>query len=175
MMALAAGVVVPNVLRWYWWRINGISYAFGTFAGLVLSLVDLFWPAMPDYVVFPTICTASLVTSIVASVLTKPVAPEVLGRFYESVRPFGFWRPVRAVVNLSMDQQAEKSESLRLTVLNTVLGMVAIAGLYLFPMYLVGHWYAKSILWLTLASVAIVALRFTWYNSLPAPEREEPV
>ena len=175
MMALAAGVVVPNVLRWYWWRINGIGYAFGTFAGLVLSLVDLFRPGMPDYVVFPTICTASLVTSILASLLTKPVAPEILGRFYESVRPFGFWRPVRDAANLSVDQQVEKSESLRLTVLNTVLGMVAIAGLYLFPMYLVGHWYAKSILWLTLASVAIVVLRFTWYNSLPAPEREEPV
>ena len=45
----------------------------------------------------------------------------------------------------------------------------------MFPMYLVGHWYAKSVFWLALALVAIVALRFTWYNSLPETEREEPV
>jgi len=174
MMALSAGVVVPNVLRWYWWRMNGIGYAFGTFAGLILSLVALFRPGMPDYVVFPTICIASLVISILASVLTKPVDPEVLARFYESVRPFGFWAPVRDAADLSADRANAGSESLRRTTLNVVLGMIAIAGLYLFPMYLVGHWYVKSILWLALASVAIVALRFTWYDSLPEPQREEP-
>ena len=152
---------------------NGIGYALGTFAGLLLSLVALFWPGLPDYVVFPTICIASLVVSIVASLLTKPVAPEILTQFYESVRPFGFCRPIREAADLSMDQQAEKSESLRVTALNTILGMVAIAGLYLFPMYLVGHWYAKSALWLGLATAAIIALRFTWYNSLPEPARGE--
>ena len=31
---LGAGVVVPNVLRWYWWRMNGWGYAAGTLAGL---------------------------------------------------------------------------------------------------------------------------------------------
>ncbi|GAF90180.1 unnamed protein product, partial [marine sediment metagenome] len=39
MMALGAGVVIPNVLRWYWWRMNGWGYAFGTFGGILLSLV----------------------------------------------------------------------------------------------------------------------------------------
>lgn len=175
MMALSAGVVVPNVLRWYWWRMNGLGYAFGTFAGLVLSLVALFRPGMPNYIVFPTICTASLVISILASVLTKPVAPQILTQFYLSVRPFGFWGPIRDAADLSADQRSAESESLRQTILNVVLGMVAIAGLYLFPMYLVGHWYAKSIFWLVLASAAIVTLRFTWYNSLPESEPAERV
>jgi len=154
---------------------NGLGYAFGTFAGLVLSLVALFRPGMPNYIVFPTICTASLVISILASVLTKPVAPQILTQFYLSVRPFGFWGPIRDAADLSADQRSAESESLRQTILNVVLGMVAIAGLYLFPMYLVGHWYAKSIFWLVLASAAIVTLRFTWYNSLPEPERGERV
>ena len=174
MMALSAGVVVPNVLRWYWWRMNGTGYAFGTFAGLVLSLVALFRPDLPDYVVFPTICTASLVMSIVISLVTKPVAPETLAKFYESIRPFGFWRPVREAANLSTNQPTPRSESLGTTALNTVLGMVAIAGLYLFPMYLVGHWYAKSALWLALATTAIIILRFTWYSSLPQSQQGEP-
>jgi hypothetical protein len=47
--------------------------------------------------------------------------------------------------------------------------MLAITGLYLFPMYLVGHWYLYSALWLALAIAVVVALKYTWYQFLPAP------
>ena len=39
MMALGAGVVVPNVLRWYWWRLNGAGFAIGTLIGLLSGYV----------------------------------------------------------------------------------------------------------------------------------------
>jgi hypothetical protein len=45
--------------------------------------------------------------------------------------------------------------------------MVAIASLYLFPMYLVGHWYRSSSLCLGIGLVAVFILRFTWYRNLP--------
>ena len=35
---LAAGILPPNVLRWYWWRLNGQGYAAGVFGGMALSL-----------------------------------------------------------------------------------------------------------------------------------------
>jgi len=171
MMALAAGVVVPNVLRWYWWRINGIGYAAGTFAGIALSLVSLFRPGTPDYVIFPTICIASLIFSVAGSMLTKPVSMDVLKQFYESVQPFGAWGPVKAAVGMSPGQRVPRSERFGLTALNTILGMVAVSGLYLFPMYLVGHWYNQAVLWLVLALAAIVTLRFTWYNYLPESDQ----
>ncbi|MBU1069255.1 4Fe-4S binding protein, partial [Myxococcota bacterium] len=41
MMSVGAAVVVPNVLRWYWWRLNGTGYAVGTLVGIVASLVLL--------------------------------------------------------------------------------------------------------------------------------------
>jgi hypothetical protein len=47
--------------------------------------------------------------------------------------------------------------------------MLAITGLYLFPMYLVGHWYLYSAFWFALAIAAVVALKYTWYRFLPAP------
>ncbi len=167
MMALSAGVVVPNVLRWYWWRMNGIGYAVGILAGIVLSLFALFRPDIPIYVIFPSICLSSLVGCIVASFASKPVAWETLVSFYESVRPFGFWGPVRIRISLSPELLRDKSESLPLAVVNVLLGMVAITGLYLFPMYLVGHWYAKSFAWLAVALAAIITLGFTWYRTLP--------
>jgi SSS family solute:Na+ symporter len=169
MMALSAGVVVPNVLRWYWWRMNGVGYATGVLAGILLALFALFRPDTPVYVVFPLICLASLVACVGASLATRPVAGEILIGFYESVRPFGLWGPVREHICAPPEERQARSESPGLGVLNVLVGMVAITGMYLFPMYLVGHWYARSFLWLALASAAIVTLRFTWYNNLPDP------
>ena len=166
MMALGAGVVMPNVLRWYWWRMNGWGYAFGTLAGVLLSVVVLFLPDAPVYYVFPAICLASLLASIVTSVATQPVGRDILVSFYRSVRPFGLWQPIREQAGLSADELSSKAESASLAVLNVILGMVAISSLYLFPMYLVGHWYLYSMVWLGLAIAAIIALKYTWYRNI---------
>ncbi|MBA7621575.1 hypothetical protein ES703_28939 [subsurface metagenome] len=172
MMALGAGVVVPNVLRWYWWRMNGWGYAFGTLGGILLSLVALFFPDVPVYYVFPLICIASLLASVVVSLATRPVDRDILVRFYRTVRPFGLWKLIRQESRLSVDELSKKSEDVSLTILNVVLAMLAISGLYLFPMYLVGHRYVASMIWLGLAIAAVVALRYTWYKYLPKPGPE---
>ncbi len=172
MMALGGGVVVPNVLRWYWWRMNGWGYALGTLGGIVLSLVVLFFPDAPVYYVFPSICLASLFVSVVVSFLTKPVEIEVLVSFYRTVRPFGLWKPVATEAAIPPKEKSASSESMSRTILNVLLGMLAICGLYLFPMYLVGHWYVESVMWLLIAMIAILALRFTWYRFLPEPDTD---
>jgi hypothetical protein len=187
MMELGAAMAIPNVLRWYWWRINGWGYSVGTFVGIILSLIILFFPDAPVYYVFPLICMTSLLASIAVSLATQPVDRDILVRFYRSVRPFGLWKPVREEAQLSQrtlgttaeelssakgHPSREKSENVLLTILNVVLAMLAITGLYLFPMYLVGHWYAASMFWLGLAIAAVVALRYTWYKHLPEPGPE---
>ena len=166
-MALGAGVVIPNVLRWYWWRMNGWGYSMGTFVGILLSLAALFFPDLPVYYVFPLICSASLIVSIAVSLATRSVDHNILVSFYTSVRPFGAWKHIRKESGLSTEELAGKSESVSLTIINIILAMLAICGLYLFPMYLVGHWYGSSMIWLGLAVAAIVTLRYTWYNNLP--------
>jgi len=173
MMALGAGVVIPNVLRWYWWRMNGWGYSLGTLGGILLSLAALFAPKLPVYYVFPLICGASLAASIAASLLTQPVEWEVLTGFYRSVRPFGLWGPVRGQSGLSQEELTLKRESVGPAIINVLLSMAAICGLYLFPMYLVGHWYGKSIFWLAVAIAAIVLLRYTWHRNLPRPDVAE--
>jgi solute:Na+ symporter, SSS family len=167
MMALGAGVLMPNVLRWYWWRMNGWGYSFGTLGGIILSLVALFYPEAPMYYVFPLICTASLATSIAVSLGTRPNDRGTLVAFYRSVRPFGFWKPIRIESGLPEQELSARSESLSLAVVNVLLGMVLISGLYLSPMYLVGHWYSLSLLWFSLGLAATVCLGFTWYRYLP--------
>jgi Na+/proline symporter len=169
MMALGAGVVVPNMLRWYWWRMNGWGYAFGTLGGILFSLVALFFPEAPAYYTFPLICAASLIASIAVSFATKSTDSEILAAFYKTVLTVGFWKPIATKVGLLKKDFSSKSESMSLTIVNVLLAMLAITGLYLFPMYFVGHWYLYSLIWLGLAIVAAFGLKYTWYRYLPPP------
>lgn len=174
MMALGAGVVVPNVLRWYWWRLNGWGYSAGTLGGMMLSLVALFFPGIPMYVFFPIVCSFSLLMSILVSLNTALVPKEQLIHFYVTVRPFGLWKPIKQQCGLQADALSKKGESGTLAMLNVILGMCAISGLYLSPMFLVGHWYMKSFVWLMVLLISMIILKFSWYNNLPLHETKEP-
>jgi len=167
MMALGAGVIVPNVLRWYWWRMNGWGYALGTLGGMVLSLVALVFKNAPDYYVFPLIMTSSLLMCVIGSLFTEPVNQHTLVSFYRSVRPFGLWRLVRDKSGLSIEEYRNKPESFRLACLNVMLGMMAILGFYLFPMFLVAHMYTYAVIWISLGLISVLILKFTWYDNLP--------
>ncbi|NLP11751.1 hypothetical protein GX408_15235 [bacterium] len=167
MMALGAGVIMPNVLRWYWWRMNGWGYAAGILGGIALSLIALFRPDAPMYVVFPPICVASLIMSLLVSLVTAPVEMSILISFYRTVRPFGLWGPVHDGAQLRLSGREKTSESAIRTLGNTLLGMIAVTGYYLFPMYLVGHWHGIAALCLVVALAATAMLAKTWYPYLP--------
>jgi len=172
MMALGAGVIIPNVLKWYWWRMNGWGFAAGTIGGMVLSIPFLFFPDAPMYLTFPPVCAASLVASVAGSLFTKPVDQRTLNSFYRTVRPFGLWGTVREQCGLPEEQISSGTESAWIAALNMALGIIAITGLYLFPMYLVGHWHSTAFAWLGAALCACVVLAFTWYRNLPPPLSE---
>jgi len=54
----------------------------------------------------------------------------------------------------------------RISLLNCLLGMIAIASLYVAPMYLVGHWYLYAVICGAAGLTAIAALKFTWFDKL---------
>lgn len=167
MMALGAGVVMPNFLRWYWWRLNGQGYAAGMLAGVLFALIAWFAPDSPLYIVFPTICAGSLLISIVVSFITRPVDEEVLLNFYRSVRPFGIWGPIRFRAGLTTRERCDTCESPWRAAFNVAMGMVATLGYFVSPMYLVGHWHTRALVWFLAATAATVTLAFTWYPYLP--------
>jgi len=168
MTALTACVVIPNVLRWYWWRMNGWGYAAGTLVGMAAAFVPpIIAPGAPMYVVFPFVTLYSLVASVAATLMTRPVDDATLKTFYTSVRPFGFWRHIRRECGLSAAQLGDPRESPWIALLNTLLGMLAITSCYLLPMFLVGHWHRQAAFCLAFAAGSLVALYFTWYRLLP--------
>jgi len=173
---LAAGILPANVLRWYWWRLNGWGYAAGIFGGMALSLGQVFgdtylWrPALPLYVGFPVIALASTVISVVVALLTKPTDESTLARFYETVQPAGAWGRVKASV-LSANPQFRREAPFSRDALNTLLALVAICALYVATLYLILHRYGVAFACFGTTIALGVVLFFTWYRNLPAPEQ----
>jgi len=171
---LAAGILPPNVLRWYWWRLNGQGYAAGVFGGMALSLGQVFFDQfvfaepLPLYIGFPVIAIASTLITIVVSLLTRPTDIETLRNFYRKVQPAGFWGPAKEAV-LAEEPSFRKQLPFAVEAFNTLLAMIGITALYVSMLYLVLHrlTVAFALLGTTLATVII--LYFTWYRTLPPP------
>jgi solute:Na+ symporter, SSS family len=134
---------------------------------LALSLMGI---EPPIYVTFPALCGISFVASILGTFLTRPTDEAVLIEFYRTVRPFGWWRPIREISGLSPEELRDPAESAWLAMVNLVLAAIAIFGVYVAPMYLVGHWHGSALAWFLVSAVAAVTLKFTWYDHLPKPE-----
>ncbi|MEZ5424315.1 MAG: hypothetical protein R2682_14640, partial [Pyrinomonadaceae bacterium] len=173
---LAAGILPPNVLRWYWWRLNGWGYAAGVFGGMVLSLGQVVLDTtflsepLPLYIGFPVIALASSILTIVVSLSTEPTSLETLKVFYRKVQPAGFWAPPRAAV-LSEDPDFKKQTPFARDVANTLIALVGITALYVSMLYLILHQLTIAFSLIGTTVLTVVILYFTWYKHLP-PARE---
>ncbi len=175
---LAAGILPPNVLRWYWWRLNGQGYAAGVFGGMVLSLGQVFCDQfvftqpLPLYIGFPVIAIASTLITITVSMLTQPTDIETLKNFYRKVQPAGAWRPAKEAV-LVDTPEFKKQSPFRLDLFNTVVSMIGITALYVSMLYLILHRLNVAFILLGTTAVTVIILYFTWYKNLP-PAAEPP-
>ena len=175
---LAAGILPPNVLRWYWWRLNGQGYAAGVFGGMMLSLGQVFFDQfvftqpLPLYIGFPVIAIASTLITITVSMLTEPTDIETLKNFYRKVQPAGAWRPAKESV-LVDTPEFKKQSPFRLDLFNTVVSMIGITALYVSMLYLILHRLNVAFTLLGTTAVTVIVLYFTWYKNLP-PAAEPP-
>ena len=174
---LAAGILPPNVLRWYWWRLNGQGYAAGVFGGMALSLGQVFFDQfvfdspLPLYIGFPVIAIASTLLTIAVSMLTPATDSTTLKNFYRKVQPTGFWSPVKREV-LEDDAGFKKQLSFSVEFFNTIVAMIGITALYVSMLYLVLHRLEIGFGLLGVTLVTIVILYFSWYKTLPPPSTE---
>jgi Na+/proline symporter len=174
---LAAGILPPNVLRWYWWRLNGQGYAAGVFGGMALSLGQVFLEQfgliepLPLYVGFPVIAIASTIITIVASLLTEPTDIETLKNFYRKVQPAGAWQPAKDAV-LRENPDFKKQSPFARDLFNTVVAMIGITALYVSMLYLVLHRLTVGFALLGTTLLTVIILYFTWYKNLPPPSAQ---
>jgi len=170
MMTLGTAVLIPNVLRWFWWRFNGTGFAIGTLAGVAAAIVQAIWfNHVPMYVSFPLLLAMSTITSVVGSLLTPATDNATLKDFYCRIRPAGWWGPIKREV-LAKNPILPK-DTFVWDMLTAIIGGVGLQALFLMSTYACTHqWKAFS----TAGGVVVVAtviLYFTWYKHLP--EKDE--
>ncbi len=165
--ALYGSYVVSNVLKWYWWRFNGYGYFWGMVAGLVPALIFPYvFSETLDLYYFPWLLLISLAGALLGTFLTRPTNEETLKDFYKTIRPWGFWGPVKAKV-MAEDPDFVPNKNFKMDMFNVVIGTIAQTALVALPVYII----LKDMLpvWITIiiTVICIVILKKTWWDKLP--------
>jgi len=97
-LLIGAAMGVPLLLRWFWWRMN----AWGEIAsiGVATLCVPLFLKmegSGPGSLL--AIAGLSLIATLAAVLIKGPEDSDILRKFYQRVRPSGFWGPVAREFN----------------------------------------------------------------------------
>ena len=102
-MGIGAGMFIPQVIRWYWWRFNGYGFAIGTVFGMVSAITTKILASnIAEYNSFLIASGSSLIGCLLGTFFTKPTEETVLVNFYKITRPFGFWNQVRSKLDSSI-------------------------------------------------------------------------
>lgn len=164
--ALWGGYTAANVLKWYWWRLNGYGYFWGMVAGIAAALITpILFPELPALSAFPYILGVSLIGCIAGSYFSEPEPIEVLMKFYMQVRPWGFWKPIiKEVKTIYPDFQPNKN--FKIDTFNVIVGIVWQTSLIAIPIYLVIGEMTNFTIAIIIAIITSVTLKFTWWNKL---------
>ncbi len=173
--ALWGGYTAPNVLKWYWWRFNGYGYFWGMVAGIgaaiILPILNLdilnHWPLINNFSMnaFPVIFVVSIIGCVLGTLLTKPEEDEVLIKFYKSVRPWGFWKPVYQKI-LKTDPAFERNRDFGRDMFNVAIGIIWQTALVAFPIFIVMREWSYFGIAITIAIITSAILKFTWWDKL---------
>jgi Na+/proline symporter len=165
--ALWGSYVASNVLKWYWWRFNGHGYFWGMVAGLIPALIfPLIFQETLELYYFPLLLISSLIGCFLGTYLKPPTEEKVLSSFYESVRPWGFWGPVKALV-LKEKPSFQPNRNFKNDMFNIFIGIIWQTAIVVTPVFIVLRQWWPAILALLVAMATSIILKFSWWNKLP--------
>lgn len=155
-----AGLGIVLILRWYWWRINAWSeltatiapFAFYGISRIVLKLEfpDSFFVTAG----FTTLCW------LLVTYLSPREDFEHLRKFYERVRPGGWWKPIQKITGT-----ADNSLSLKWLLLSWLCSVVMTYSILFCSGKLIFMEWKSALGWATLAIAGTVFLRFSLTRS----------
>lgn len=162
--ALYGGYTASNMLKWYWWRFNGVGYFCGMLAG-ILTAIPLMFLDLSPLNAFPLLFLICLVCAITGSLLSKPDDLDTLKHFYLTTRPWGFWRPILIACQADNPEIKQNTQFSR-DLFNVFVGILWQTSLTAAPIFMVvKHWpgfFAAVII----VAVCSVILKFSWLKRL---------
>ena len=179
---LGAGYIATNVLKWFWWRLNGYGYFAGMIAGIIMATlseqaVQLICPGLCArfaeatnnfsivLALFPIVLLVSGVAAVVGSLLTKPTDEETLKSFYRTVRPWGFWQPIYEKV-AAENPEFRKNTNFKRDMTNVAVGIVWHTSMAAAPVFLIIREYQAMFITVAIMAVTSIILKKNWYDKL---------
>ncbi len=165
-MGLVGGIMIPTVLRLYWWRYNGSGFALGTLLGLTAAIVQrVFMPRMPEWQQLIYMVGAGLVGSIAATYIRPPTERGVLENFYRKTKPFGLWGPQRRI--LPLEEEAAMSREHKYDLISLPFAFFWQLTMLMLPLFLIVKQFRASAAAATVLAASLAGLYFFWYRHLP--------
>ncbi|WP_417352263.1 sodium:solute symporter family protein [Flavobacterium alkalisoli] len=171
---LYGGFVCANVLKWYWWRFNANGFFWGMLAGIIASAIPpaLSVSGITDYFdgtrmlyYFPVFIVIQFVACVLGSYSAPPTNQETLINFYKTVRPWGFWKPVREAAQ-AQDHSITENKNFGINMVNVAMGITGQILLTLLPMYFIlSKWTGFAIV-LALMLIIVLIMKKTWWSRL---------
>ncbi len=124
--AMSAGIGLVLILRWFWWRINAWSEISALGSSILTILIMIIYTNLKgislelkhQVIVIPV----SISTWIITTYFTSPEPVDKLQKFYNKIKPWGYWGPVTTIT--------QDRDSLARVLVNWVLGVcVVLAGM----------------------------------------------
>jgi len=166
MTAYGPGMMVPFVLRWFWWRFNGYGFAIGSAFGMIAAMVIPFVATeLPEYYMIPINMFISLIGCLIGTYAFGHTPQSLLKEFYQKTRSGGAWAPIRKLLDGAEIKSIDKEN--RRDFFSVLVAIPWQFILFLMPMLIVIHQWTKfftvAIIWTALS----VFLYNFWYKKLP--------
>lgn len=173
---LYGGYTAANVVKWYWWRMNGYGYFWGMLTGIIFALLlglpqaQLAAIGVPDWLMnplnaFPFFFLACFAAVLAGSLMTEPTEMETLEKFYQRTRPWGFWKPVRDSLAARGVPAKENPDFVR-DMVNVTVGIVWQTALICIPIFFVIRDWPKFLVALAITIVTSIFLKRFWYDNM---------
>lgn len=163
---LYGGYIAANVLKWYWWRFNANGFFYGMLTGVAGAMVfSRLFSGVEFLYYFPLLFLLSIAGCLIGTYTAPATEMGVLKTFYSTVRPWGFWQPVHAMV-MQENPSFEANKRFGLDMFNVALGIIAQLCMTLLPMYIVLWMKLPLLVTIIILTVIIIILKKTWWDKL---------
>lgn len=163
---LYGGYIAANVLKWYWWRFNANGFFYGMLTGVAGAMVfSRFFSGVEFLYYFPLLFGLSIAGCLIGTYTAPATEMATLKTFYSTVRPWGFWKPVHAMV-IKDNPSFEANKRFGLDMFNVALGITAQLCMTLLPMYIVLWMKLPLLVTIIILAVIVIILKKTWWDKL---------
>jgi len=171
---LWGGYTAANVLKWYWWRFNGHGYFWGMLTGILTAMIfpkilPPLFPDIPQDIIllyfFPVILAISLAGALIGTFMRPPTEEEILKKFYKTVRPWGFWKPIHDKL-LAEEPGLKKNTNFKRDMFNIFVGIICQTALMALPVFIIIKASMSLIITIGIIAVTGILLKRFWYDKL---------